>query len=218
MNLLSLLTNSLTSDSSLNSLSQATGISQQSNQSVVSSALPLLMQALTNNASTQSGAQSLLGALTQHTSTQPVAQQIATADTDDGAKILEHIFGKNVKSVYSQIAKETGTSSSDVKKILSYLAPTLLSSLSSATTTAAQAQNVKPQASGFNLADGFGMNDVMGLLGNAVASNSNSNNSSNASALSSLAGALLGGGNSSSSSNNNNGAALLTSLLGSMLK
>ena len=216
MNLLSLLTNSLTSDSSLNSLSQATGISQQSNQSVVSSALPLLMQALTNNASTQSGAQSLLGALTQHTSTQPVAQQIATADTDDGAKILEHIFGKNAKSVYSQIAKETGTSSSDVKKILSYLAPTLLSSLSSATTTAAQAQNVKPQASGFNLADGFGMNDVMGLLGNAVASNSSSSN--NASALSSLAGALLGGGNTSSSSNNNNGAALLTSLLGSMLK
>ncbi len=226
MDLLSLLLNSMTSNSSLNSLSQQTGVSQQNSQNIVSSALPMLMNALTNNASTQSGAQSLLGALSQHQDNSSISNQIANADAVDGAKIIEHIFGKNSQQAINQIAKETGTKAKDVQKILSYLAPSLLSSLNAATTTtAAQAkpqatkpQNTKPASSGVDLSDGLGLNDLMGLLSAGTQTQQKPQQSNNSlGALGSLAGALLGGGNQQTN-NASNGTDLLTSLLTSMLK
>ena len=227
MDLLSLLLNSMTSNSSLNSLSQQTGVSQQNSQNIVSSALPMLMNALTNNASTQSGAQSLLGALSQHQDNSSISNQIANADAVDGAKIIEHIFGANSQQAINQIAKETGTKAKDVQKILSYLAPSLLSSLNAATTTTAaqtkpqatKPQSTKPASTGVDLSDGLGLNDLMGLLGGSTQTQQSTQQSSNSlGALGSLAGALLGGGNQQTSSNANNGTQLLTSLLTSMLK
>ena len=84
MNLLNMLMGSMTSSSSVEALSGKTGTSSSLTSSLVSAALPMLLGALTNNASSESGAQSLLGALTQHTDTSSMADQLANADSEDG--------------------------------------------------------------------------------------------------------------------------------------
>ena len=83
MDLLNMLNNSMTTEDSVAELSRKSGASKGVVSSLISSALPMLLGAMTNNASSESGAQSLLGALTQHTSTESMASQIANADAAD---------------------------------------------------------------------------------------------------------------------------------------
>ncbi|MBQ1311805.1 MAG: DUF937 domain-containing protein, partial [Blautia sp.] len=65
MDLTNVLLNGMTSKTALDSISRKTGGSQDQISGLISSALPLLMSAVTQNASTQEGASSLLGALSQ---------------------------------------------------------------------------------------------------------------------------------------------------------
>ena len=136
MNLLQMLLGSLTSSSSLNVLSQNTGTSSQQTASLLNSAVPTLLGALTNNASSAEGAQSLLNALGQHTETSSMAQQLANADTNDGNLIIQHILGNNTGNVVQSLAGQSGASENQVSSLLSTIAPALMSGLSAATTQA----------------------------------------------------------------------------------
>ena len=148
MDLLNLLTNSMTTDSSVKALSKKAGISADQTSKLVSSALPILLQQMTNNASSTQGAQSLLGALNQHTNTGTMAAQIADADEEDGNKILGHILGGNATPIYGALANQMNMQPSQVSQVLGCLAPALLSGLSAATQSAVQ---VQPQNNGFDL-------------------------------------------------------------------
>ncbi len=66
MNLLNVLLKALLTDSAVTALAKKTGIGSAALKKLLPLAIPLLLKALTNNASSQSGVQSLLGALTQH--------------------------------------------------------------------------------------------------------------------------------------------------------
>ncbi len=194
MNLLSLLLNSLTNDSTVSALAKKTGLNSAVLKKLIPLAIPLLIKFLTNNASSQSGAASLLGALTQHTSTKTLADQIEEADTDDGSRILGHIFGSESDNALNSLAQQSGLSSQDVGSALSAMAPALLSSLTAATNTAASAPKV-------DLSDGLDLSDLMGMFSGVQS----------AQAQPSSSGGLLSGlfGGSSSS-----GGGLLGSLFG----
>ena len=194
-NLLSMLLGTMTNQSSLNATSKKTGLSTRQILTILSYALPLIMRAMTKNASSASGAQSLLGALTQHKSTRSVADQIEAADTADGSKIIGHIFGGD--------AKATDSSDNDVSKVLSAMAPALLSSLSLATTTASAAQ--ANQKKGFDLSDGIDMNDITALFGGSGAGNTTG-----------MLGSLFGGAAQPAQPAKDDGTALLSSLLSLM--
>ena len=140
MNLLSLLLKGMTTAASVNALSQKTGISAKTIKKLLPLALPILLKAMTSNASSSSGAQSLLGALTQHTNKKPLEDQISNADEKDGTAIIGHILGGNTAAVSSQLSSEAGISSNEVNLLMSLIAPAMLSSLSAANTTAQQAQ------------------------------------------------------------------------------
>ena len=140
MNLLSLLLKGMTTTASVNALSQKTGISAKTIKKLLPLALPILLKAMTSNASSSSGAQSLLGALTQHTNKKPLEDQISNADEKDGAAIIGHILGGNTAAVSNQLSSEAGISSNEVNLLMSLIAPAMLSSLSAANTTAQQAQ------------------------------------------------------------------------------
>ena len=140
MNLLSLLLKGMTTAASVNALSQKTGISAKTIKKLLPLALPILLKAMTSNASSSSGAQSLLGALTQHTNKKPLEDQISNADEKDGAAIIGHILGGNTAAVSNQLSSEAGISSNEVNLLMSLIAPAMLSSLSAANTTAQQAQ------------------------------------------------------------------------------
>lgn len=205
MNLLQLLLGSLTTNDSVNSVSKKTGVNSSAISKLLMIAVPLLISYMTKNASKKDGATSLLSALTQHQSTATVSQQINNADSDDGAKIIAHILGKDKNSIVSTLASEAGLTAAQVNSVLNNIAPALLNSLSTATTAAAQQQAAKPKV---DLSDGIDLSDIAGLLGGATMSNANQN------AAAGLLGSLLGGGSSATTQQTNNYASLLTSLLG----
>ena len=137
MNLLSLLLKSLLSDSSLTQLIKKTGLTEAALKKLLPLAIPLLIKALTSNASSQTGLASLLGALTQHTSTKSMDLQLEEADNEDGAKIVRHIFGDESDANIDDLARQSGLSSMQVSSVLSEIAPALMSSLSAANSSAA---------------------------------------------------------------------------------
>ena len=203
MNLLQLLLVSLTTDDSVKQVSKKTGVSSSAVTKLLIAAIPLLISYMTKNASKKDGAQSLLGALLQHTSTNTVSNQIKDADSDDGAKIIAHILGKDQNAIVNNLAAQANISTAQVNSVLNNIAPALLNSLSTATT--ATAQKPKPSSPKVDLSDGIDLSDLAGLLGGASVSNSNAN------AAAGLLGSLLGG----SSQQTNAGS--MANMLGQLL-
>ena len=204
--LLQLLLKSFTQQSSIDAAEKKTGISGRQILTILSYALPLLIKFMTKNASSQSGAQSLLGALTQHTSKKAMPLPIAEANTDDGAKIIGHIFGQQQNDAVTQIAQQSGVSANDVSKVLAVMAPALLSSLSSVTTATANAQQAKKP--GVDLSDGLDVSDIVGIFQNTKSDG-----------ITGLLGSLLGGKvDTAAPAAANDGTALLGSLLSLMGK
>ena len=157
MNLLSLLLKSLLTDSSISALAKKTGLNASSLKKLIPLAIPLLLKFLTKNASNESGALSLLGALSQHTNQKALSDQIDEADTEDGGKIINHIFGSESEDVTNQLALESGMSQRDVSSALAGIAPALMSGLSAATNSVSSAPKV-------DLSDGLDLSDLMGMF------------------------------------------------------
>lgn len=213
MSLLSILTKSLLSDVALKALTKKTGLSSAKLKKLLPLAVPMLLKALTNNASSQSGLESLLGALTQHTNKRSLPEQIQDADTTDGGKILGHIFGADSHAAFNSLAQQSDLNEQEVSSVLSSIAPALMSGLSAATSSGA-----KP---GFDLSDGLDLGDVMAIFGGTAPSGAAP---SGGGLLGSLlgggskpsAGGLLGsllGGNTEEKDDSLNGTALLSALL-----
>ena len=217
MNLLNVLLKALLTDSAVTALAKKTGIGSAALKKLLPLAIPLLLKALTNNASSQSGVQSLLGALTQHKSTKSMADQIAEADQVDGGKILGHILGAGASNEMNSLAAQTGLSANQVSSALAGIAPALLSGLSAATASSGAAGKV-------DLSDGLDLGDVMAMLGGAQSGASPvsgllgslvGGSQSSASPMGGLLGSLLGGG-IQESDNSLNGNALMSALLSAM--
>ena len=192
MDLLSLLLGGLTSSNSVKATSKKTGLSSQLTTKLLIAAIPLLIKYMAQNASKKDGAQSLVNALTQHQTTAKVPAQIKNADIVDGAKIIGHIFGNDQANVVTNLAQETGASTTEVNSLLSAIAPALLGSLATATSSA----NKKTAGQG-NLADGLDFSDGMGILGGSCSN--------------SMIGSLLG-----TSNKQNDSTQLLSALLSAM--
>ena len=164
MDLLNLFTGAMTSQPTVNTLSEKTGASNAQIKKLLILALPLIIKAMTSNASSQNGASSLLSALTQHKSTASLDTQVKEADAEDGAKIIGHILGGNSQSVMNSLAAQSGMNSDQVSSVLANIAPALLSGVSAANDTA-----VSQQQSGIDLSDGLDMKDLIGIFGAASA-------------------------------------------------
>ena len=132
MNLLSLLAGTMLSQSSVNSVSGKTGLSNKQIQKLVMLALPILIKYMTKNASSGDGALSLLGALSQHKNNNSMDQQLKDADEDDGAKIIHHILGNKEAAVTQDLSAQTGLGTNQIHQVLSILAPGLMSGVSNA--------------------------------------------------------------------------------------
>jgi hypothetical protein len=130
MDINSLLGTMLGADS-LAGISQATGASQQEVGSVLSAALPSLLNGLSQQADNEETAAGFDIALADHAKvdTSNVASFMNGVDLDDGAKILGHLFGGNTQAQTQQIAQQTGVSAAQSGSIMSAAAPLLMSLL-----------------------------------------------------------------------------------------
>ena len=197
MNLLNMLMHSMTTDESVKALSKRSGASGNQLGGLIALALPLLLQGMTNNASSSSGASSLLSALGQHTSTAPMSSQIQSADLSDGSAILSPIFGGNLGNVTGQLSQQTGLTNQQVNDALSSMAPGVLSGLSAATQTAQTQQN------------NVDLSGLMQLFGGQPAQQQ-----SQSSGIGNLFGSLLGGGQTQQVQQPSGLGSLLGSLFG----
>ena len=183
----------LLSGSVISSIAGQTGTSEKDTRNVLANALPALVGAMAQNASTEEGAESLARALDDHTTAEGLSGLLGKVDTEDGAKILTKILGGQNDAVQKAVAKKSGASKTDTTKILTMAAPLLLAALGS------QKKKTKPQSAGLGSL-------LTGLLGGGE------DDEDDGSTLVSLAGSLLGG-----SAEKEDGGDLLTSLAGSLL-
>ncbi len=116
------------SDESVRSVSARTGASDDEVRSILSSALPAMLQGAQQQSAGSDTAQSFANALTQHgkDDTADLASFLGSVDMDDGAKIVAHLLGANGASTVSE---QAGVSSRKTDSVLSTAAPLLLALL-----------------------------------------------------------------------------------------
>lgn len=131
MDLFDLISSQLSNQDTLDKLSQTAGAGPSQVQQVTQLGVPALLQALLRNASTTEGAVSLAGALDQHQNDKidDINEFLKSVDTEDGAKILQHIFGGKNQLVQANLAKQTGLETGQVFNVMTQLAPLLLGAL-----------------------------------------------------------------------------------------
>ncbi len=168
-------------------------------QDILSSAVPVLVAAMTKNSSTTSGANALQKALEQHEKdNDKISGNIDNIDVKDGENIIHKILGKNEDNAIATIAKKSGASKSDVSSVLAYLAPMLLSLVAS-------------NLLGGNKKDEG--NDLSSMLGGLLTGSG----SSSGGLLGNIVGGLLGGSDDNSSNAKKDDNGMLGDIVGSLL-
>lgn len=151
----------LTDNDAVDAIAKNLKLDSKQVSSVITSALPSLLDAMQKNASTQGGAESLAKALGDHAGNAGnIISNLSGADLTDGNKILSHIFGGNLSSIISGISKKSGVANNSVGSILAAIAPSLLALLGKG-----------QQKSGINAAG------LAGMLGTILSASSASSNS-----------------------------------------
>ncbi len=120
------------SEDNISQISQIIGADTEITKSSLSSAMPLLVSALSKNASDPDGAQSLHNALAEdHDGSilKDVSGFLENPQAGNGAGILGHIFGSQQSVVTQGFAKSTGIKSDQTGQLLEIAAPLLLGSL-----------------------------------------------------------------------------------------
>ena len=124
-----------TGGDNLRQMSQALGADEKATGNAVSSALPMLLGALTRNASNSSGAESLFNALEKdHDGSilDNVGSFLGNAQSGPGDGILKHILGGKRNTVERAVSESSGLDLGSVSKLLTMLAPLVMGSLGKA--------------------------------------------------------------------------------------
>ena len=134
-NIIGMLAGELMSGSSVKQVAKAAGVNEKQAENLMGNAIPLLVQAMSDNAGTKVGAESLYEALGQHSNGLSAAEQLDRADLEDGDRIIGKILGDNKQGVTEALAKQAGVTKGNSAKILALLAPVILSLISTETNT-----------------------------------------------------------------------------------
>jgi hypothetical protein len=168
-------------------LAQHFGVDETQVRDAAGQALPALLGGLKANADDPQGASSIMSALTQHSGGTP--SSLEQVDTQEGQKIVGHIFGGNTDEVVNRLGNTAGGTSGGasgdlVQKLLPMLAPIVMSWL---------AKRVGgQQGSGTTAASGQSSGGLQDVLGSVLGGHSGS--SSGGGVLGGMLGGLLGQG------------------------
>ena len=120
----------LTGNDAISTIAEKFNLDSNQVSSVITSALPTIMGAMQQNASTEGGAAALAKALGDHAGEAGnITNNLKGADLTDGSKILSHIFGGDLSSVVNGISQKSGVASNAVSNILASIAPSILALL-----------------------------------------------------------------------------------------
>jgi hypothetical protein len=116
----------------LGKISKQLGTDEGTAKSAVETAMPMLLGALSRNASTSDGADSLLGALTKDHDGSVLDNPSAILDdpaSGPGDGILGHVFGAKRSAVEAGVGQAAGLDSGSAGKLLTMLAPMVMGAL-----------------------------------------------------------------------------------------
>jgi len=125
------LAGALLSSDSVKGLSDLSGVSGDDVTSVLTQALPALLDGAKGQASDKDTAESFAGALSDHAKadTGNLTSFLGNVDLKDGAKIIGHLLGSEKDDTVEKVAKKAGVDSDKTATILSAAAPLLMSLL-----------------------------------------------------------------------------------------
>ncbi len=169
-------------------IAQSLGVDEGTARDAVEKATAALAGGMEANARDEAGAASLQQALLQHQDSNlgDGDVDIDQVDTDDGDKIVGHVFGDNRDQVAQQLGGLGGGMSSGLmKKLLPMLAPIVMGYIAKRMRSGGQQAQAQTQRAD----SGFGLDDILGgLLGGKSGGGGGGN------ILSDVLGGLLGGG------------------------
>ena len=114
-------------------------VDKDTTSALLEAALPMLLESMSDNSKSKSGAESLAKALLDHADD---SDDVDAVDEADGAKILEHILGGKSSTVTKNLAKVAGDIDVEkVTKVLTIAAPILLATLGSQTKSKKKSKN-----------------------------------------------------------------------------
>lgn len=116
----------------ISQLSGEMGTDNQQTKSAIGTALPILLNALTNNTKTPDGANDLLNALNKdHDGSllDNVMGFLNNSASGNGAGIINHILGPQQENVASQIGEKSGIGTNNAMQLIQTLAPILMAFL-----------------------------------------------------------------------------------------
>jgi hypothetical protein len=119
----------------LSKIGDQLGADRKTTQSAVATAMPMLLGALSRNASKGDGAQSLLKALSKdHDGSvlENPSAVLSDPQSGPGEGILKHVFGARRQAVETGIGKTSGLDSGSAAKLLTMLAPLVMGALGKA--------------------------------------------------------------------------------------
>ncbi|MBO4861339.1 MAG: DUF937 domain-containing protein [Firmicutes bacterium] len=133
---LSSLMNVFLSTQSQQGISSATGSSSTDVTSILANALPSLLAGANKQSQQTSTATSFAKALASHAQddTSNLASFYNNVDLNDGAKIIQHLFGNQTNSITKSVASQAGVTQKQATSVLSAAAPLLMSLLGQQTT------------------------------------------------------------------------------------
>lgn len=154
------------------------GTNPNQTSAAMEAAVPLLLGALTRNATQPGGLDALTGALDRHDgSALDAFGQGQIPDTQDGQKILGHVFGGQQQAAANAVGQRAGIDPRMAMQVLSMLAPLVMAYLSRQRQGGGQAQGGQMQGGG----------DIGSILGGLLGGGAGGG-------LGGMLGGLLGGG------------------------
>ncbi len=113
-------------------IGKSLGTNQQTTQTAIAAALPLLLGALARNSDDAQGAEALHSALAKdHDGSvlDNLTDYIGAPNLDDGTGILRHAFGDRQAAVERGVSKASGLDTANAAKLLAVLAPVVMGML-----------------------------------------------------------------------------------------
>lgn len=150
----------------LGQVSNLAGVSEKDAASALEDVMPMLlkgMQGQLNNKDTQQG---FLQALTDHgqKDTSDITKFLQNVDTEDGAKIVNHLLGSQTEEVAAKAKKKSGLDTKTILKIMAIVAPLLMSQTGKkAKSTAKSSDDMLGIVGG--LLDGVDASDIIKIAG-----------------------------------------------------
>ena len=142
----------------LEQISQQTGVSSKDAANVLEDVLPVLLMGMQGQAKDKNTQQGFLQALQDHF--------LRNVDTDDGAKIVNHLLGSKQEEVAAKAKKKSGIDTKTILKIMAILAPLLMTKMGNTAQSKAKKSSSSDMMSVVGgMLDGVDAGDVIKLAG-----------------------------------------------------